>query len=132
MVLSIFSANLLSICMSSLGKSLFRWSANIFSYSVGGLLTLWVLSFAVYNFSVMHAPLSDSAVVACPYVVISMKLSLDLVSWGFSLIFLLSIIVSCTMFKPKLTFVHGLMRVDFHSFACEYPAFPTATILDWY
>ena len=41
-----------------------------------------------------------------------------------------SIIVSCTMFKPKLTFVHGLMRVDFHSFACEYPAFPTATILD--
>ena len=77
---------------SSLGKSLFNWSANMFSYCVGGLLTLWILSFAVHNFSVMCSPLSNCAFVACPYGVISMKSSLNLMSWGFSLLFLLRVL----------------------------------------
>ena len=118
--------------VSSLGKSLFKWSANTFSYCVGGLLTLWILSFAVHNFSVMCSPLFNCAFVACPFGVISMKSSLNLMSWGFSLfISSESFIVSWLMFKHKLTFIHvlrwGLIFILLHvniQFFQQYP-FPT-------
>ena len=83
------------------------------------------LSFAVYIFSLMYSQLSNFVFVACAYRVISMKSLISTVSWSFTLIYSASFLSSGLRFKSFDFHSWWKLRVDLHSFPCEYPAFPT-------